>query len=324
MKWILGITVTAVLVGMVATMTVPAQTVTPDEATLKLFPTETQGIAFVDLAGLRAAPLFSEFVMQKLPRLPRDAREFQEATGFDLQRDVDKVTAAYMDQRDVLVIVQARYDHFKVEQFVKDKAGTIATETYLGRVIYKPDHHSDGDSDSDAHEGGFSFIDNMIIGGNLARVKQAIDRLAAPAPNVMQNTELVNQIRTIEIGNQIWAVGKFDVSMFGINAQQAPGQIGEMVHSLRGGSYQMRIDQDLHLKAIGSFGSAEMAKATNDMLRGLLAMGKLQVAQEQRLTQLLDGVSVENAGETVTVNVNARGELLKEIHDGRVLRGLVH
>src|SRR5512138_771444 len=79
MKWILGFTAVAVLIGVAATLTVPAQTVTLDEGTLKLLPAETLGIAFVDVAGLRNAPLFNELILQKLPPFPRELSEFAEA-----------------------------------------------------------------------------------------------------------------------------------------------------------------------------------------------------------------------------------------------------
>src|SRR6476661_881519 len=138
MRWILGVTAVAVIVGVVATMTVPAQTITPDQATLKLFPPETTGIAVIDVAGLRGAPLFNELIMQKLPaQFPGPLNEFIQATGFEIQRDVDKITVGHIGQNEGLAIVQARYDHFKVEQFVQDKADDIHTETYAGRVIYR-------------------------------------------------------------------------------------------------------------------------------------------------------------------------------------------
>jgi hypothetical protein len=309
MKWILGVTAVAVVIGIVATITVPAQTVTPDVSTLKLFPSETQGIAFVDVAGLRGAPLFNDLILQKLPPLPPHVSEFVAATGFDVKQDVDKVTIGHIGQRDALVIVQARYDKFKVEQFIQDHADHINTQTYLGRVIYT------GNPDAD-HAGGVAFTDNLIIAGSLTGVKAAIDRMAAPALSVVDNTDLMNSIRSIQSGNQVWAAGKFDANMFG-NLPAGPAQLGQLGSSLQGGTYQMRIDQDVHGQATGIFNTADMAKATSDTLRGLLAMGKLQVSQNPTLAQLLNGVDVESNGTSLTVNFAASGDLLKQIKDLR-------
>jgi len=315
MKWILGVTTIAVVIGVVATMSIPAQTITPDEATLKLFPLETQGIGVVDVAGLKGSTLFNDLILQKLPH-PEELNEFAQATGFDVMRDVDRITAGRIGQRDVLAIVQARYDNFKVEQYVKDKADHIVTETYLGRVIYR------GNGDSE-HAFGVSFINNLIVAGSLSGVKQVIDRLAAPAPSVVQNAELMDQIRTIEAGNQVWAAGKFDMNLFG---KTAPDKIEEMAGSLKSGTYQMRIDQDVHVRAAGIFGSTEMAKSTGDTLRGLVAMARLQISggQDDKLLRLLDGVSIENSNDKVLITFNTTGTLLKELQQMRGLRDLVH
>jgi hypothetical protein len=310
MKWILGVVAVSVVVGIVATITVPAQTITPDEATLKLFPPETQGIGVVDVAGLRGAPLFNDLVLQKLPSFPQNLNDFVTATGFDIKQDVDKVTAGKIGQQDGLVIVQARYDKFKLAQFVQDHADQITTETYLGRVIYTGNPNGE-------HPGGVAVLDNLIVAGSLTAVKEALDRMAAPAPSVVDNADLMNSIRTIQTGNQVWAAGKFDINSFGNLPPQASGQIGQLASSLQGGTYQMRVDQDVHITATGVFSTADMAKATGDMLRGLLAMGKVQATQQPTLAQLLNGVDVQNNGSTLTVNVNASGDVLKQIQEMR-------
>jgi hypothetical protein len=245
-------------------------------------------------------------IMQKLPAFPREFSEFAAATGFEPHRDLDAVTAGRIGDRGALVIAKARYDRFKVEQFIQDKADDLGTETYLGRVIYF------GNRQLPENGGGVAFIDDLIVAGKVSAVKAAIDRMAAPAPSVVQNTELMNQIRTIEAGNQIWAAGRFDENSFPL-PMRVPSKVGELAHSLKSGTYQMRVDQDLHLKATGGFNTPEMAKATNDMLRGLVAMAKLQVSQEEKLVHLLDGLSIESSGETLTISFNATGSLLKEL-----------
>ena len=233
---------------------------------------------------------------------------------FRSQRDVERVTAGHISPRGALVIVQAHYDKFKVEQFVKDKAGDIETETYLGRVICTGKNSGD-------MSGGVSFIDNLIVAGTLPAVKQAIDRMAAPAPSVVDG-DLIAQIRTIEASNQIWAVGNFDPSMLSPFGNGAVAKAGELVHSLKSGAYQMRIDQDVHVKASGVFTTPEMAKASFDLARGVLGMAQLQVANQDKLKKLLDGLSIESNGQTLTATFNASGDLLKQIQEthGEILK----
>ncbi len=62
-----------------------------------------------------------------------------------------------------------------------------------------------------------------------------------------------------------------------------------------------------------TFASADMAKATTDMLRGLVAMAKLQAPQDSGVGHLLDGLDIENSGVNLTLSFNASGDLLKQL-----------
>jgi hypothetical protein len=89
--------------------------------------------------------------------------------------------------------------------------------------------------------------------------------------------------------------------------------MGQLAASLQSGTYQMRIDQDVHVQANGVFSTPDSAKSLGDMLRGMLAMGKMQTAQQPAFAQLLNGLDVENNGVNLTVSFTASGDLLKQI-----------
>ncbi len=300
MKWILGFSVLAVVLGMAATMTIPAQTITPDEAVLRLFPRETDGVAFIDAASLRSAPLYDETVAAQFKaRIPPELAQFAEATGFAIDRDLDRVTIGRFGARQLVAVAHARYDRFKVEQYLNDKQ--IQTETYLGRVIFHP-----------RGEGGISFIDDLVIAGQTDAVKKVIDRLAAPAESALQNPDIVNAIRTIEAGSHVWGVGAFDQSLLGIH-RGLPPQVGEFIKALKSGTYQMRLDSGVHAVATGQFADSESARAAGNLLRGLVAVAKFQVSRQPDMIQLLDGVQVQQSGLSMTVNFNASGDSLKKL-----------
>jgi hypothetical protein len=300
MKWILGVSFMAVVAAVAVTMTVPAQAVTPDEAILKLFPRETDGVAFFDVAALRSAPLYDEIVATQFKsKLPADVVEFGEATGFVLDRDLQQVTVARLGARQMVAVAPANYDRFKVEQYFNDKQ--VQSETYLGRVIFHP-----------RSQGGISFLDNLVIVGHNDAVKKVIDRMAAPAENVLQNPEIMAAIQSIEAGNQVWAAGEFDSRLFPIQ-NAAPAQALELLKALKSGTYQMRVDTGIHVVATGQFLDSENARTTTDLLRGFVALAKLQAARQPDLLELLDGVQVEQSGLSMTVNFAADGDLLKRL-----------
>src|SRR5437867_4416150 len=131
MKWILGACIVAVVAGVVTTLTV-AQTITPDESTLKLFPQDLQAIASIDVAGLRNASLIQDFLQKQ--GLPGGAQDFMDATGLQPLPDVDKATVGLGSKP--VALIEARYDRFKVEQYLQNHGAT--SETYLGRTLYSP------------------------------------------------------------------------------------------------------------------------------------------------------------------------------------------
>src|SRR5690242_9894849 len=137
MKWIVGASLFALIVGAGFTATIPAQTIVPDQAILRLLPQETQGVAFIDVANLRNVPLVQDLVAQgAIPAAaPPRFNDFVAATGLNFQRDVDRITIGRIGVRDMLAIVEARYDKFKVEQYISAKG--IQSETHMGWAIYK-------------------------------------------------------------------------------------------------------------------------------------------------------------------------------------------
>jgi hypothetical protein len=289
----------AVIVGTVATLTVPAATVTLDREILRLFPRETQGVAFVDVAGLRNTPLVQEFLNSRKPSFEGQVNDFLQATGFVPERDLDRVTAGKMAGEEMLVVVEARYDRLKFEQFMRDK--NVPSETYQGWVTY-------GNS-----RNAVALVDNLVIAGHRAAVYGAIERKAAPAQSVLDNTEVLDAINTIEAGNQVWAAGRFTLDELPL-PRRRPAQFDVLLKSLQGGTYQMLINQDVHMKAAGDFATPENARAVVDTLSGFMSVLQFQAANKPELISLIEGISLNATGQSVTLDVVATGDLLKKLH----------
>ena len=318
MKWIVGFSAIAVIVGAAATATIPAATITPDQAIFKLFPAETQGIAFIDVAALRSAALVKDILDFYRPTIEGQLPEFMVATGLVPQRDVDRVTVGRITPRETLAVIEARYDRFKAEQFLKDKG--MEAQAYLGHTMFSVDVQRGQTYDI----GAVTFLDNLIIAGQVEALKKALDQISLPGSQPL-GSDLTNAIRTIEAGSQVWAVGDFSVGELPAGLP-GPAPAVELLKSLRGGTYQMRVDQDVHARATGNFENADSAKTLADMARGLIAVAKLQVAKQEPdmlLLHLLDGVQVTDSGTSVVVNIDEPGDLLKKLRDLRMNRSLV-
>jgi hypothetical protein len=309
MKWIAGVSLVAVIVGAAATRTIPAQTIIPDQAVLKLFPAETQGVGFIDAAAVRNTPLGQGLMQQGLLSTPPSRlAEFAAATGFNFQQDVDRVTAGNLGSRRMLFVIEARYDKFKVERFLSDHVTRL--ETHMGRPVYE---------DRD-HDIGVTFIDNLVIAGYTPAVKTAIEQASLPASAVRLDSDLLATIRTFEAGNQVWGAGEFRFEELPIGElppqAAAAAPILELLRTLQGVTYQMRIDSDVHARGTANFDSADSAKTLAGLARGTIALMKTQVAKENEdLLHALDGIQVSNSGTQMIVNIDESGDLIKKLRD---------
>ena len=303
MKWIVGVSIIASALGWAGTMTIPTATITPDEATLKYFPQETRSIAFVDVAALVNAPLVQDVLNKgQFNMLPQGLQEIVDKTGFDPRRDLNHVTVGYISTRERLIVADARYDTFKAEQFLKDQGKS--SETYLGRVVYR---------DADF---AVTFLDGVVLLGSDSAVRSAIDRITYPG-SVQIGSDLLQAIRTIEAGSQIWGVGSFDQQDLPAGVYQST-PAAQILKSLRSGTWQMRVDRDLHGRATADFVDAQSAGSVTDMVRGLIAVAKLQTAKQQPdLLHVLDGIQVSNNGSSVVAQIDEPGDLLIKLQGVR-------
>jgi len=299
-KWILGISLMAVAMGFAATATIPAATVPVDAVSLKFLPPETQSLAFIDVGALRTAPLLKDALNGKNINLPAQFDEFLRATGLDVQRDLDRVTIAKMNARQGFAVAQGRIDKFKAEQYFKDKGKQ--PEAYLGQSLYR-----DGN-------GAFVFFDDVVLAGEVAAVKKAIDQMQLPG-SLPLRPELMAALQTIEPGNHVWGAGTVSMKDFERLGVPGPRQVADIVKTLRTGTYQMRVDTGIHAKAVGNFADAESAKNVSDLARGALAIGKLQLAkQKPELLQIVDGIQVSSSGATVTVLIEESEQAIKALN----------
>jgi hypothetical protein len=308
MKWIVGVTMMAISMVWAATATTPAVTVTIDPTSLKFLPPETQGLAVIDVAGLVGTPLVQDALKNRplTQSGPADLQEFMAETGIDPTKDINTVTVAKLGINDAFFVVQGRIDKFKVQQFLVDKGRH--PDAYLGQTIYY-------DKDS-----AIVVLDNILLLGQVDAVKKALDQMQIPGSSPVRS-DLMAAIQTIDAGNQIWGVGDVSINDLPAAGLRGPAPVVDMLKTLQHGTYQMRVDTGVHIRATGSFADADSAKNISDLAIGALAIAKLQVAKGQPdMVQALNGIQVNNSGTTVTLKIDEPGDLLKKVSHG--LNGL--
>jgi hypothetical protein len=100
---------------------------------LDLVPPDSSLVAYANVAALRSAPLVQRLIALAQPAsVDRDYADFMSATGFDYQRDLDRVViASRADQPgQVLAFADGRFD--------RDKIARYALRS--GRIEHEPSH----------------------------------------------------------------------------------------------------------------------------------------------------------------------------------------
>jgi hypothetical protein len=107
------------------------------EQMLELAPADSNAVMFLDLAQFRSSP----FLLELLDWAPRPAREsdyarFVESTGFDYERDLDRLAVSVFREGSlsrVVAIADGRFDRKKIETYGA-KFGTLKSAS--GKTIF--------------------------------------------------------------------------------------------------------------------------------------------------------------------------------------------
>ncbi len=302
MKWLIATFALAATIVVVAGTQSPAtEALSPDDALLRVFPADSGGVMFVDVAELRNNPLVREYFLDGSDfEFPAVVREFARRTGLDPETDVDQVMLGRTGENEFLGVARADYDPLEIEQYFRDS--NIGFESYAGRSIYRPSPGSDW---------SVAFIDDFVLMGEDGSVRGAIDRMAATTGTAIDDPDLTEAIRSIEEGSQVWGVGMLTDML--LPEELAPPMAVDLIASLERVTYQMRLDAGLRVRAVGEFTSPDTARRTGDLLRGLVALGKMQVFEREELIELLDGLQIESVESSIEIRFSADGELLRRV-----------
>jgi len=129
--WLLG----ALALGAVAALLVYQHWKTRDlnagrEGMLALMPEEASAVIYADFAELRSSPFFAQLLKwAPEPTVDRDYAQFLQSTGFNYERDLDRVALAVHHQQQnstVFAVAEGRFDRKKIEAYAS-QFGSLKT-----------------------------------------------------------------------------------------------------------------------------------------------------------------------------------------------------
>jgi hypothetical protein len=289
---------------------------------LSYVPAESAVVAYANVREVMDSQLRQRLKLV----LPQEhgQKEFQEQTGIDIERDIDYIVAAASalgveadgsPEPRGLVIARGRFNITQLESLARQHGGVV--EEYKGKRLIKTPVREATQSDATGqpegqfvaktrgHSVALAFLEPGLVAiGQEAAIKSAIDAQLT-AHSITSNNEMMELISDIDLGNNAWAVGRFDA----IAAQaKLPADIASKLPAIKNFAVMTHIDGGI----TGSFRAETKDDASAENLRqvvqGLLALGRM--TNDPKATALMNSLQLTGTGKTVKLSFSVPSEVL--------------
>ena len=285
--------------------------------TVEWMPADAGVVGHVDLRSLMESPLRQKWEDAVSNHgTPKGLDEFREATGLDPFQDLYGVSFAVVPGGGAEkkgkpehwgAAVHGAFDSERILSKIREEVN-VETEVHEGTTIYLLTRKEESDDDeAEQPEPALAFPDGgILLIGEPGYVREMIDagagRSASAAANLIER----------------WGEGNFALDTFWIAASPEGGlgpimpQAGE-VPPVQSVSLSGRTDTELSLRARGKAADAESATQLADVVRGLVALGAMQRAENPDLGTVLDSIQIEQAENEVQISLSVPYETLESM-----------
>lgn len=250
-------------------------------------------------------------------------QEFKAHTGIDIERDIDYIVAAATripgangSDPAGLVIARGQFNAKMLEDLAVQHGGVI--EDYKGKKLIKsPGVKRDAQVEGPTagaivrreHEAiVLAFLEYGLVGiGSEAAIKSAIDAQLT-AHSITSNNEMMELIADIDMGNNAWAVGRFDAIA---NQAKLPPEIASKLPAIKTFAAMTHIDGGITGTLRAETKDDESANNLRQVVQGLLALGRM--TNDPKATALMNSLQLSGSGKTVALSFAVPSEVLDMI-----------
>ncbi|HET9360199.1 MAG TPA: hypothetical protein VFO58_10625 [Vicinamibacterales bacterium] len=259
-------------------------------------PRDVQFLAFANVRNVMDSELRRKLTELK-PDVENGADQLKQHTGIDVRTDIDSVLATWLsppggEGGPPLVIARGRFDDAQIESLITAQGGRA--EDYKGKRLL-------------LHEQEMFAVVFLEPGlaaiGSPASVRTAIDTQMS-GNDVNGNDELMRLTGDINDGS-VWAVARFDALV-----RPLPADVATQLPAISWFSAKGFIDSGVQGQLRVEARDEESARNLQDVVRGFVALARLQVSQQAGLAQVLDSLLLSGEGKTVSLSFSVPSELI--------------
>jgi hypothetical protein len=262
-----------------------------------------QDSALIAYANVRQV-MDSELRQKLLALRPADAGpdgDFEARTGISIERDVDTVVAAVTragGNERPLVAARGRFDEARIEGLILEHNGT--SEDYKGVKLMSVA----GDEQTMA----VAFPEaGLAVFGVVDAVRKAIDTKQGAAPDITTNAEVMNHVATMDDANA-WAVGRFDAMA---RQGRVPTELAGQLPPINWFAARGHINGGVQGVLTAEANSDQAAADLREVVRGFMALARLNTRQSAELTALLNSLQLGGDGRTVSVSFAVPADMVE-------------
>ena len=137
----------------------------------------------------------------------------------------------------------------------------------------------------------------LVAVGTSALVRSAVDQKTGGA-SIATNDEMMGLIRDLATGNA-WAAGRFDAL---ISQAHLPDGVTQQIPSISLFSASARIDSGVRGIIRAQTRDDESANSLRDVVRGFLALARLQTSASPEISELVQSLQLGGTGKSVSLS----------------------
>jgi hypothetical protein len=273
-------------------------------AELDYVPRDATVLAYADVRDVMTSELRQK-LRSAVPIPENGQHELEAQTGINIETDIDRVVACLYPQREStipgagMVLMRGRFDAGRIEGLMRDHGGQVEEYKTKRMIVASESHGIPGGSFAVA------FVEpGLVAVGSDRVVRMAVDlHQAGNNPNagvesITGNEELMNLVRSLETGNA-WAVGNFDALR---SRTRLPENVQNQIPAITWFAVSTHINGGIRGVLRADTRDEEAANNLRDVVRGFLALGKLQAGGRPEIQALMQSLELGGTGKTVALS----------------------
>jgi hypothetical protein len=210
------------------------------------------------------------------------------------------------------MLARGRFNEVKIEALMREHGAQV--ESYKGKrlIVTAAAPRKDGGKSEPVV---IAFIEpGLVAMGNPQLVRGAID-LQQGGPTVTSNAEVMRLVRSVD-GSNAWAVGRLDALR---STAKLPPAFADRLPAITWFSVSGHVDTGLNGIIRAEAADENAANNLRDVVRGMVAMAKLQAAANPAMQALAESLQTASEGRTVSLSFTLSGDVLDTLSAAQAL-----